>query len=537
MAGVFISYRSADSGAYGALLHLALGRHFGPGLVFLDSEPIPAGADLIETLLSRVRSCRVMLAVIGPEWLVTGNGNGRRIDDPEDWVRRELVEAFAAKAVVIPVLVDGAAMPVEGDLPADIAALGRRQCRWLRHRDASADLARLLADVAAADAELAAAARRRSAAQPATQPAAGRDGAQAAVTAARKGVAEALFGGPAAAGEGAAGGSAAGGSAAGGSAAGGSAAGGSAASRGASALAGWLDPAAGVVRARKRPEAAELVRWCRTKGAPVLRLVCGPAGQGKKQLAGQVCRAVTTPPTGWLAGFVRPPAVLSRDGSAAGAVTAPDVGRGKLPGALGQSAAMAAALRALPATDVPGVLLVVDHAEGGPEFVSALLREAVAVDGPRPAGRAVPVRILLLARDEPDWWRNLADLAEPGRVEPRPLALRSLPEALAVGRRGAAEATRTLWTDAVEAFTARAVRDRLLAEMPPPGQLTASPPAGFATTLDLYADALLRVLEHAGHAAAGGTGPAATRLAIEGWLVWSGGDRAGLAAAGGLPRS
>jgi hypothetical protein len=91
--------------------------------------------------------------------------------------------------------------------------------------------------------------------------------------------------------------------------------------------------------------------------------------------------------------------------------------------------------------------------------------------------------------------------------------LRPLPEALAVGRRGVAEVTRTLWTDALEAFTARAVRDHLLAEMPPPGQLTASPPATFATTLDLYADALLRVLEHAGRAAADSSGPAATRLA------------------------
>jgi hypothetical protein len=171
---------------------------------------------------------------------------------------------------------------------------------------------------------------------------------------------------------------------------------------------------------------------------------------------------------------------------------------------------MAAALRALPATDVPGVLLVVDDADGGPELGSelgsALLREAVAVNWPQPAGRAVPVRILLLARDEPDWWRDLADLAEPGWVEPQPLALRPLPEALAVGRRGVAEVTRTLWTDAIEAFTARAVQDHLLAEMPPPGQLTASPPAAFATTLDLYADALLRVLEHAGRAAADGSG-------------------------------
>src|SRR5262249_2668690 len=100
-------------------------------------------------------------------------------------------------------------------------------------------------------------------------------------------VAEALFGGPAAAGR-------------------------------AAAPSGWLDPAAGVVRVRRRPEAADLVRWCRTASAPVLRLVCGPGGQGKTQLAEQVCRELRRPAAGWLAGFVRLPAVGWRGGGGGG---------------------------------------------------------------------------------------------------------------------------------------------------------------------------------------------------------------------------
>jgi hypothetical protein len=152
MYEVFINYRAADSGAYAALLRLALERRFGGRSAFLDSESIRAGADYVETLLARVRSCRVLLALIGPEWLAGDRaGGGRRIDDPGDWVRRELKEAFAAGVMVIPVLVDGARMPVAADLPADIAALAKRQYRMLRHRDASSDLARILADVAAAD--------------------------------------------------------------------------------------------------------------------------------------------------------------------------------------------------------------------------------------------------------------------------------------------------------------------------------------------------------------------------------------------------
>jgi hypothetical protein len=161
--GVFINYRGEDSHSYGALLHAELCRWFGPELVFLDSASIPAGADYVEQLLGRVRRARVVLAVIGSRWLtVAGPGGGRRIDDPADWIRRELVEAFSAGVRVIPVLTDGARMPTESELPGDLAVLGRCQFRRLRHRDATVDLARLTDDLAALDADLGAVALQRS---------------------------------------------------------------------------------------------------------------------------------------------------------------------------------------------------------------------------------------------------------------------------------------------------------------------------------------------------------------------------------------
>ncbi len=165
--GVFISYRGEDSGSYGALLYVELSRWFGPDLVFVDSESLPAGSDFPDQLLARLRRCEVLLAVIGPRWLTAVGMDGqRRIDDPQDWVRRELAEAFAAGMTVIPVLADGATRPTPADLPADIAGLGRLQCRWLRHREATADLARVRTDLAAANPRLAAAARRRAADSP-----------------------------------------------------------------------------------------------------------------------------------------------------------------------------------------------------------------------------------------------------------------------------------------------------------------------------------------------------------------------------------
>lgn len=90
--------------------------------------------------------------MIGPCWLTATDLTGRRrIDDPEDWIRRELVEAFAAGVRVIPVLTDDAILPREAELPADIARLSRCQARWLRRREHVAGLARIAGDLIAVD--------------------------------------------------------------------------------------------------------------------------------------------------------------------------------------------------------------------------------------------------------------------------------------------------------------------------------------------------------------------------------------------------
>lgn len=145
-AEVFINYRGAADSLYAAdVLYTGLVQVLGPDRVFLDSESIKPGTDFVMTLLQRVRSARVVLAVIGPHWLTaTGPEGRRRIDDPADWTRRELAEAFEAGVPVIPVLTDTAVMPVEAELPADIATLGRTQGVLLRQRYAQADIALLL---------------------------------------------------------------------------------------------------------------------------------------------------------------------------------------------------------------------------------------------------------------------------------------------------------------------------------------------------------------------------------------------------------
>jgi len=152
LSGVFINYRGEDSDTAAVLIDRELAARFGSDQVFLDSRSIPVGADFVEDLLGRLRTCSVLLAVIGPRWLTLTDAAGqRRIDDPRDWIRRELVEALSHGLRVIPVLTDGVAMPTEEDLPLDIAGLSRRQYVPLRRRYTSVDLAFLIERITEVD--------------------------------------------------------------------------------------------------------------------------------------------------------------------------------------------------------------------------------------------------------------------------------------------------------------------------------------------------------------------------------------------------
>jgi tetratricopeptide (TPR) repeat protein len=156
VSGVFISYRGDDTDTAAVLIDQELAARFGNDRVFLDSRSILAGSDFAEELLRRLRACSVLLVVIGPRWLtLTDSAGRRRIDDPQDWIRREIAEALTHRLRVIPVLTGDATLPTEADLPADIAGLSRRQYVPLRRRYTPVDLAFLVERITEADPELA----------------------------------------------------------------------------------------------------------------------------------------------------------------------------------------------------------------------------------------------------------------------------------------------------------------------------------------------------------------------------------------------
>jgi hypothetical protein len=110
-AGIFISYRRADAGWPARWLTDQLSAHFGAGVVFQDVDSILPGDDFAAEIEAAVGACSVLLVLIGLRWLAAEGAAGRRLDDPGDWVRLELEVALRRKVRIIPVLVDGAAMP------------------------------------------------------------------------------------------------------------------------------------------------------------------------------------------------------------------------------------------------------------------------------------------------------------------------------------------------------------------------------------------------------------------------------------------
>ena len=125
MAKIFLSYRREDSAGVAGRIYDRLRAHFGPDSVFIDVDSVPSGVDFPEYIESVLSHCDVFLAVIGPDWAGQIN-TGRRIDNPEDWVRIEIEAALKQDLPVIPVLIDHTGMPSKADLPPSLVRLVRR---------------------------------------------------------------------------------------------------------------------------------------------------------------------------------------------------------------------------------------------------------------------------------------------------------------------------------------------------------------------------------------------------------------------------
>jgi hypothetical protein len=120
---IFISYRREDTAANALGICQYLEHEFGPKNVFIDVD-MRAGAKFPAVLEQRLVKCKVMLVLIGSEWLKSRDDEGhRRLDNTDDWVRLEIAQALKRNITVIPVRVNGAELPPKAALPDDIRGL------------------------------------------------------------------------------------------------------------------------------------------------------------------------------------------------------------------------------------------------------------------------------------------------------------------------------------------------------------------------------------------------------------------------------
>jgi beta-lactamase class A len=116
--------------------------------VFHDIDTLEPGIDFVEGIENAVGSCDVLIAVIGPQWLDSTDTLGaHRLDDPNDFVRIEIVTALERNVRVIPVLVRGATMPTAEALPENLRKLARRNAMELSDQRWDYDLAQLIGAV------------------------------------------------------------------------------------------------------------------------------------------------------------------------------------------------------------------------------------------------------------------------------------------------------------------------------------------------------------------------------------------------------
>ena len=128
MAGIFISYRRDDASGHAGRLFDRLAARFGRDRVFMDVTDIAPGEDFAHAIETSVGSAELLLAVIGPQWIGAVNERGaRRIDESTDFVHQEIAAGLQHRVRVIPVLVRGARMPREDELPGPLKPLARRQ--------------------------------------------------------------------------------------------------------------------------------------------------------------------------------------------------------------------------------------------------------------------------------------------------------------------------------------------------------------------------------------------------------------------------
>ena len=144
MPGIFISYRRNESAGHAGRLFDRLTARFGEDRVFMDVDTLNPSDHFATRIEKAIATADVMLVLIGSTWAAQAD----RLARPDDFIRREILAALRVECRLIPVCLDGAAMPDAAALPEDLQPLLRSEGAVLRHGEFVRD-ADHLADILA----------------------------------------------------------------------------------------------------------------------------------------------------------------------------------------------------------------------------------------------------------------------------------------------------------------------------------------------------------------------------------------------------
>lgn len=129
----FISYRRKDQPDMVGRFRDTLCSKLGEQCCFMDVYSLHLGIDFRREIKDLISKSDLFLVMIGPEWLDQRDDFGnRRIDNFDDPVLVEIETAFAMSIRIIPVLLRGAVMPSETQLPCSISQLSYLTAAKLR---------------------------------------------------------------------------------------------------------------------------------------------------------------------------------------------------------------------------------------------------------------------------------------------------------------------------------------------------------------------------------------------------------------------
>lgn len=124
---IFISYRHSDSG-HVRFLRDRLSRYFGSEGIFFDRDTIKPGEIFPDRLRRGISEAKVVLAIIGRDWLNVINS---RSNTHPDYVRQELSQALTEGKEIIPILVEHNKQPQADELPECLKGLHIRNTHSL----------------------------------------------------------------------------------------------------------------------------------------------------------------------------------------------------------------------------------------------------------------------------------------------------------------------------------------------------------------------------------------------------------------------